>query len=62
VLHILLSKSSNWNKSKNLNKERFCFYYKANGIISLKVHVDADHSFIAQMFEEEMNNLLKIIK
>jgi hypothetical protein len=35
------------------------FYYKTNGIISLKKHVDVDHSVIAQMFEEEVNNLLK---
>jgi hypothetical protein len=35
------------------------FYYKTNGIISLKKHVDVDHSVIAQMFEEEVNNILK---
>ncbi len=34
-------------------------YYKTNGIISFKKHVDAYHSFIAQMFEEKMNSLLK---
>jgi hypothetical protein len=34
-------------------------YYKTNGIISLEKHVDVDHSFIAQMFEEEVNNLLR---
>jgi hypothetical protein len=34
-------------------------YYKTNGIISLKKHGDADHFFIRQMFEEEMNNLLR---
>jgi len=38
------------------------FYYKTNGITSLKKHVDVDHSFIAQMFEEEMNSLLRRIK
>jgi hypothetical protein len=35
------------------------FYYKTNGITFLKKHVDENHSFIAQMFEEEMNSLLK---
>jgi len=29
---------------------------------SLKKHVDVNHSFIAQMFEEEMNSLLRKIK
>ncbi len=37
-------------------------YYKTNGITSLRKHVDVDHFFIAQMFEEEMNNLLKRTK
>jgi hypothetical protein len=27
-------------------------YYKSNGITFSKKHVDANHSFIAQMFEE----------
>jgi hypothetical protein len=34
-------------------------YYKTNGITSLEKHVDVDHSFIAQVFEEEVNNLLR---
>jgi hypothetical protein len=29
-------------------------------ITSLKIHVDAYHSFIVQMFEEDVNNLLKM--
>jgi len=63
MLHILLSKSGNWNKSKNSNEERIDFlYYKTNGITSLKKCVDGDHSFIAQMFEEKMNSLLKSTK
>jgi ribosomal protein L16 Arg81 hydroxylase len=37
-------------------------YYKTNGITSLKKHVDANHSFIAQMFEEKMSRLLKSIE
>ncbi len=37
-------------------------YYKTNGIIFLKKYVDADHSFIAQMFEEKMNILLRRIE
>jgi hypothetical protein len=36
-------------------------YYKINGIISFKKHVDVDHFFIAQMFEE-MNSLLRSIE
>jgi ribosomal protein L16 Arg81 hydroxylase len=28
-------------------------YYKTNGITSLKKHVDANHFFIAQMFEKK---------
>jgi hypothetical protein len=31
-------------------------YYKTNGITSFKKHVDVDHYFIAQMFEEQVNN------
>jgi len=38
------------------------FYCKSNGRNSLKKHVDPDHSFIAQMFKKEVNNLLKIIE
>jgi hypothetical protein len=37
-------------------------YYKTNEITSFKKHVDVDHSFITQMFEEEVNNLLKGIE
>jgi hypothetical protein len=37
-------------------------YYKTNGITFLEKHVDVDHSFIAQIFEEEMNSLLTWIK
>jgi hypothetical protein len=34
-------------------------YYKTNGITSLKKHVDAKHTIIAKMFEEEVIFLLK---
>jgi hypothetical protein len=37
-------------------------YYKTNGMISFEKHVDVDHFFIAQMFEEEVNNLLRRTK
>jgi hypothetical protein len=37
-------------------------YYKTNGITFILKHVDVDHSFIAQMFEEKVNNLLKNTK
>jgi hypothetical protein len=35
------------------------FYYKTNGITSLKRHVDANHILITRMFEKEVNYLLK---
>jgi hypothetical protein len=43
-------------------KKGLISYYKTNGITSLKKHVDVDHSFIAQTFEEKMINLLNMIK
>jgi hypothetical protein len=30
-----------------------------NGIITLKKHVDVEHSLLAKKFDEEMNNLVK---
>jgi hypothetical protein len=35
------------------------FYYKTNGITSLKKHVDAKHNIIAKMFEKEVIFLLE---
>ncbi len=34
-------------------------YYKMNGIIILKKHVDAEHSLLAKTFDKEMNSLVK---
>jgi hypothetical protein len=34
-------------------------YNIANGIITLKEHVYADHSMITKIFKEKVNNLLK---
>ncbi len=34
-------------------------YYKKNGIIALKKHVDANHVMLAKRFEEEMNSPLR---
>jgi hypothetical protein len=35
------------------------FYYKTNGILTLKKHVDVDHVMIPKFFEKEINNLVK---
>jgi hypothetical protein len=35
------------------------FYFKNNGIITLKKHVDANHGLIANKFEEEVDNNMK---
>ncbi len=43
-------------------KKGLISYYKINGIISLKKHVDAKHIVIAKMFEKEVNFLLKGIE
>jgi hypothetical protein len=43
-------------------KKGLISYYKTNAIFFLKKHVDADHFFLAQMFEEKVNNLLKSTK
>jgi hypothetical protein len=45
--------------SKTQARKRLIFYYKTNGITSLKKHVDAEHIVIAKLFEEEINFLLK---
>jgi len=44
--------------SRTQVRKTLIFYYKTNGITFLKKHVDADHSFIAQMFKEKVNSLL----
>jgi hemerythrin-like domain-containing protein len=37
-------------------KKGFITYYKIYGIITLKKHVDVDHSIITKRFEETINN------
>jgi hypothetical protein len=37
-------------------------YYKTNGITFLKRNMDVDHFFIAQMFEEEVNSVLRNVE
>jgi hypothetical protein len=58
-LYPLLLRTYNTNKFENSSKERIDFLLQANGIIFLKKHVDVNHNFIAKMFEEEINFLLK---
>ncbi len=36
-------------------------YFKKNGIIALKKHVDANHALLAKIFEEEVNFPLRNI-
>jgi hypothetical protein len=43
---------------KTQAKKGLISYYKINGITSLKKHVDAKHTVIANFFEE-VNSLLK---
>ncbi len=38
--------------SRTQARKSLIFYYKTNGITSLKKHVDVDHTIIAKMFEE----------
>jgi hypothetical protein len=40
-------------------RKRLIFYYKINGITSLKKHVDVEHTIIAKKIEEKINYLLK---
>jgi hypothetical protein len=61
VLHILLSKSGNWNKSKNLSIERIDFLLQNQRNNIFQKNVDVNHSFIAHKFEKEVNSLLKEI-
>jgi hypothetical protein len=44
--------------SRTQARKGLIFYYKKNGITSLKKHVDAEYTIIANMFEE-VNSLLK---
>jgi hypothetical protein len=34
-------------------------YFKNNGLITLKKHMDLNHRLIAKTFEEKMNNNMK---
>jgi hypothetical protein len=40
-------------------KKRFISYFKNNGIIALKKHINGDHYLIARKFEEKINNDIK---
>ncbi len=62
MLHTLLSKSNNWNKSKNSSEENIDFLLQNQWNNFFLKNVDGNHSFIAQMFEEEVNSLLKKTK
>jgi hypothetical protein len=45
---------------KTQTRKGLILYSSASGIIALKKHVYVDHCMIAKIFEEEVNNLLKI--
>jgi hypothetical protein len=47
------------NKRKRL-KKAFRSYFKNNGIIVLKKHVDANHGLIAKKIEDEMDSNMKV--
>jgi len=40
-------------------RKRLVSYFKSNGIIVLKKHVDANHNLIATNFDKEVNNNIK---
>jgi hypothetical protein len=40
-------------------RKRLVSYFKSNGIIVLKKHVDTNHNLIARNFEKEVNNNIK---
>ncbi len=44
---------------KTQTRKGLILYNTTNMITTLKKHVNANHSIIAKMFEEEMNSLLK---
>jgi hypothetical protein len=46
-------------RTKNKIKKGFVSYFKNNGIIVLKKHMDANHGIIVKKFEEEVNNNFK---
>jgi hypothetical protein len=38
------------------------FYFKSNGMIALRKHVNANHRLIIEIFENELNNMKSPIK
>ncbi len=58
MLYVVLYETNNhvvWNKVKT----SLISYFKNNGIIVLKKHMDANHGLIVKKIEEEMNNNFK---
>ncbi len=62
MLYTLLSKNSTWIKSTNSSEDMIDFLLKNQWNKFFLKNVVVDHSFIAQMFEEEVNNLLRRTK
>jgi hypothetical protein len=48
-----------YNLVKTQIRKQIIFYYKTNGIMTLKKYMDVDHVMIPKKFEEEIKNLVK---
>jgi len=58
--HILCYISPIWFCNPKIQARKgLIIYNTTNGITTLKKHVDANHSIIAKIFEEEVRNPLK---
>jgi hypothetical protein len=58
-MRFLLCRSNFNNYAKIQARKGSILYNSANGITTLKKHVYANHSVIAKIFEQEVNNLSK---
>jgi hypothetical protein len=47
-----------FNHRRRLRKD-LVFYFKSNGIIALRKHVNANHGLIIEILENELNNNMK---
>ncbi len=61
IMHCILCYIGPINASnlRTETRKKLISYYKTNWITSLKKHVDAHHTIVSKIFEEEMNKLMQ---
>jgi hypothetical protein len=58
IFHLCYKKHVLYNPRKKLTKGLIS-YYKTNGILALKKHVDVKHSLLAKKHDKEVNSSVK---